>query len=1280
MRGATWPRLYQNPFREITMAEFLNKEADPQEKVSAKGTVNPEPQKLVDWDNATDLGTGALERASIAAQAQIPAASAGDSFAAGVGNSIIAAAVRKASSPQFNAEPGFNAKQTTVNDPNMKLYKPNGDEIEYLHDSVSVDDYNYRVEQMLEQRDRDRTMSENIVTGIAGAVIGDAPMLVAPMAAGGIAGRVGLATRTAIRAADVSSAVYASDQLGQSDAVAAAIAGLAGLDQLFDIKRAMRAVRVGDDATRATQDAAVTARTDTTVDVTGYSRGVEQPSPKGFDPDAPTTRAAKDVETHTAESLESVRAKEFDSPVLVRAGQSTQASISTRNLVEHLKMSAHVTAGTRAILNAIGDAVPDIPVQLSANTAQRSRYTIRTSAQGTTNDQIILRASKAAQGKSWRTVGDALDALDADTAKIAVHELIHAATSRVLTSPEGAEHLSRLNELAYSISARGDLPKGLRYYATSAHEMLAGLADSPAWVQYLAKTPAKGQVSALRQFGEYVMKALGISTRGKALDEVLDTFEDVVNARAKGVGDTGFRSISLGEMSHYAPNAQGSQKLLDDMKQKFATNFALYDNIAQGNKDLADLLVSDGAAVGARKPSVVDYKRNLTLEMDAAASVVEDAVVSVMANRGVGFMDRFFQRPRFVQARRELEDKVARYLDDAYDAEVNGRSVMAPDPEIAPIVAAYQKSGWAGKWHDHMTAAGLVEDGKLVRSDYYYPRQYSYDKMRQAIASGRTLDDFRDLFRQALRDTYPGMEAETVQKVAREMTDGIYNGRSGAQGPMWKQVVNGLSNDQLAAAMKQAGISDAEIKAFMTGNVRESGATAPARNLRQRSRFNMSKEYVVNGQPMRMVDLMDTELSRVMHGYTNRMSGRVGMAYAGVQDLKTFETMINDGKHALPDPAKWEASVNDTIDYLLGGVAGGANNQLPELLRAAGNLANATMLKNSALYQITDTALAMKEFGMARVLRSMQNQPWFKQGQVALSNPDMAARLDSIFRGSLQKEMRFRWLSTYADDNLDLTRSSHWFNISQNFGQAARHANGMSMVHRMQVNINSGMVMDEIKAMLNGDATAFQRLERYGLDRQVADQAIAANARNPGAMLPPDLQMQIEVVGSRMMDYVVQQVRTGETSHFAQFSPVGKLIVGYQSFALAATNKILRREMNDAGWIGMAHIAAYQFPMMLLMTQAKYSMDGKTDKSTSRWIADSVMGMSVLGGLTMIQPLFTGETPRHSLAATGYVMNLLGLLQEVASGNLDAKGLSQRLPLVQEFAPTRAIINNFGDD
>lgn len=1232
------------------MAQFLNQEPNPQEKDSAKGaTLKPAPER-VDWNDAGDNGLNALERASLLAQAKTPATAAAESFASGMGNSIVGAAIRKAFSPTFDRDLNFNAKQTLSNDTRAKLYAPNQEEIEYLHDSVSVEDYNYRMQQMLEQRDRDRLMADNTVAGFAGMLVGDSPFILAPVSAAGIAGRTGLAVRTAIRAADVGTAVYAQDQLGQSAAVTALVAGVAGLDQLWDMSRAAKA--------------AARARTG------------REPA---FDPEAPTTRTARDANVTGVGEGEDILTRALDESIPVSRNNTSAVTIKAQHVIQFLKASAHLTAGQKAILDTLGDAVNDIDFKLVAGSANRSRYTY-SQRDLALRGEVSLRAPKGANGTTWETVGDALRAMDAGTSRVAVHELIHAATARAIDSNQ--ELAKRLEDIRAAVAADSTLTGRMRYYASDVHEMLAGLGDSPEWVEYLARAKSVSGKSTLRQIGEYIMNALGIKAKGSALEDVLDAYEDAVKWTAKDYADQAqsFRSEAFRDLADTTTlnEAARAQAMLDGAKNKFATMFSLYDNIAQGSEDLAKLLVSDATAVGGRRPSVVDFKRNLTLEMDASASIVEDAIIGALKDRGVGMLSRFFHRQSFRTARAELEGRLGTYLDSAYSAEVHGRPVPVPDAEIAPLVDAYRRSGWAGKWYEHMRAAGLVDDGALVKSDYYFPRQYSYDKMRQGIMQGNTLDDYRALFRSALRDVYPSMESETVQRVAKEMVDGIYNGRTGQSGPMWKQLINGMGNDEVVMAMRSAGVDESAIQSFLAGNVRESGSTSPARNLRQRTRFNMDKEYLVNGKSMRMQDLMDTDVAKVMHGYTNRMSGRVGMAYAGVQDLGQLGKMIDESKHALANPAKWEKTVNDTIDFILGGAPADAG-QLPDLLRAAGNMANATMLKNSGLYQITDTALAMKEFGMTRVLRSMRDQPWFKEGSVAINTPDMASRLDVVLRGNIQRDMRFRWLNTYADDNLDLTRQASWFNVTQNVGQAARHVNGMSMVHRLQVNLNSGIVADELTQMFKGDAEAFKRLERFGLTREVADRAIAANRANPGAMFQPDLQMQVEVVGTRMMDYVVQQVRTGETSHFAQFNPIGKLIVGYQSFALAATNKILRRELNDAGWIGVAHIMAYQFPLMLLATMAKHSMDGK-DSDTSRLISEAALGMSAIGGISMLSAAFLGDTPRHSLASMSYITGVLGALQGLATGDSDIKTFLRLVPLIQEFAPTRAIINNFGDD
>lgn len=1277
------------------MAQFLNQEVDPKAKASAKSTNTGTAEARVAWDDATDQGVAAAERAEVRLDALTPAVSAGQSFMAGAQSSIIAAAVRKATAPDFPADPEFDVKQVMPTDPKMKLYKPSSDEIEYLHGAKSPEEYQYRTEQMLEQRTRDQQLSENVVAGIAGNLIGDAPFVLAPMGAAGVAGRAGLAIRSGIRAADVASAVYAADQPGQSGAVAAVVAGISGLDQLFDMARVGRAVAKADPVTRSMDDTISSSRNSTEV--------VDAPR---FDPDAPTKRTAPDTEvarsgtgqgplgTKSADEITALSdtattinrldagfySQKLGAPIKVTSGQLARVTLASQDVAKHLLHSNVLDDGQKALLRAAYDKLGDMKVHLTGDTTFTSRYSFSPSDLSR-RGFITMRASRAVEDTHWETVGDALNALDKDTGVMAVHEIIHSVTARELAqkTPQGEALLSELLDIRSQILARGDAPSEAKYALSNPAEMLSELANRKEWVDYLANTKLSGDKSLLSRIGEAVMRAISLGSDDSALAQMVSVYERLLKEAPEGQASTMFRSNSLRSLNEPAI-VRDANKLLQNTRSKLTQSFALYDNIAAGSKDLADLLVSDGAAVGARKPSVADFKRNLTLEMDGAASVVEDAIINHLKQQhNVGMLSRFFHRSNFKQARAALEDKLAKYLDSAYDAEIQGRAIPAPSSDIAGLVQAYKDSKWASRWHDHATASGLVDAESFPKSDYYFPRQYSYDKMRQGILSGRTLDDYRDLFRQALRDAAPDMDSDVVQRVAREMADGIWNGRQAGNGPMWRSLVQGISNDELVQAMYHAGMDEASIQKFMRGNIAPTGGkTPPVRNLKGRTRFNLSKEYTVRGQSMRIGDLMDTDVAKVMHGYTNRMSGRVGFAYAGVSDLRKLAEQIDASKHALADSHRWQKTVDDTIDYMLGGVVGA---EMPEIFRAAGNLANATMLKNSALYQITDTALAMKEFGMARVLRSMVQQPWFKEGSVVFKNQDLSSRLDSILRGSIQKEMRFRWLNTYADDNLDLTRSSNWFNVTQNFGQAARHVNGMSMVHRAQVNFNAGIVMDELQQMLRGDKAALDRLEKYGLDRADAAAMQAAHSANPGKMLPPELQMKMEVVGARMMDYVVQQIRTGETSYFAQMNPVGRVVVGYQSFAMAATNKILRRTLNDTGPLGLMHLMAYQFPLMLLVAQTKGALDGKdVTEDKQKWITDAVLGMSAIGGLSLLAPVFSGETPRHSLAGLGYVTQSIGALQDVASGNGDIQTLGKVLPLVQEFAPTRAVINNYGDE
>lgn len=1258
------------------MAKFLNIDPNPQEIESkSKGTkgapAETVPQPL-DWDETQDQGLKAQERAESRALATADTITKQESFEAGAGTSIVAAAIRKASHPDFELDPNFNIVAALQTDPSVLPMKLTEEEVKYMRDSVSALDYQYRIQEVRADRIRMQEFSANPISGFAGAVVGDSPTIILPYAAAGVGSKMFM-MRNLIRTADIGLTAYASDQIGQSDLNTAIVASVAGLDAFFDTRRALKSLNLAEKVTGTIETGGV------------HSTG------KVFDdlaPTRPAAQAAPDVPVKPVSK--SPLDQPLKQPMQVGAGSKGSVQVQSTDLMRALQNNPHVTPSNLVLLKTLQKKVGKFPVNLSTDTSARSSYRMKYHSETgiVTGEQMLIRPSTKAKGSTWITPADALKALDADTANVAVHELLHAATSSVIkqvqlgtikAGTKEAKAVASIEELRSTLSRVSN--GKFKYELSNAQEMVAALADSPEFVKFLDSVKLQGKDSALRRFTKAILDAIGIKSTGTALTKLLDDTETLIKARptidlpsmrSHGM-QSAFENIST------ANEAAQAQSMFKGIRKKFAANFALYDNIAQGNKELADLLVADATSRVGRQPSVADYKRNLELEFVARAYEVENTIVQNLQRQGIKKMDMFFNRQKFIQARKATEEKVTKYLDAAYDAELQGLPIPEVPHDVADIVKAFRDSGWSEGWYDTITKSGMVDHDAFRKSKNYLPRRYSPNKVSEMYQSGWNRDQLRKGLGQVLADTYPAMSKETVRKVSDNMLRGIEAG--GMNKSDWRSMVASVSDDELIMAMRNSGIDDASIQKFLAENQHvQSGLGSSSTVFKSRSRFNMTKEYTVDGKTFKMSDIMETNISGLMQGYTNRMSGRVGMQMAGVGSITNLAKMIDESALNAPRPDLWRKTMDDTVTHLLGGFSG---EQAPEFMRAAGNFASATMLKNSGLYQITDTALAMKEFGMARVLQSLVKEPWFKEMKVIGESKDLSSRLDSILRGGVQKDTKFRFLHTYADDNYDLMSAGSLYNVSQNLGQGSRYANGMHHIHRMQVNMNAGIIADELKQMLKGDAKAFKRLQEFGLDLDDAKAMQEAYKKGgDNSLLPFELQMKLEVVGVRAMDYVVQQIRTGETSAFAQFSGIGKAIVGYQSFVLAATNKILRRHTANGDYGGLVLLMAHQYPLMIMMTAAKYGMDGTTnEKSTGDWIADSVFGMSALGGISMIQDVFGSNEARHSVPALAFVTNSVNTIKKILATDSEVtpQDVSRILPYMQEFMVTRALINNFGD-
>ncbi|QXG07763.1 hypothetical protein [Erwinia phage Zoomie] len=1344
---------------------------------------------MMNYDDATDNGVQSVARETGRLTAQQANVGMGQSYVAGAKASVLGGLITKLQAPDFDADVNFKATDFMANDPRVKEMRPDEDEIKWLKGSESIPEYQYRMAQIPKVRQELATAAANPISGMAGMLVADAPSMLIPFVQEGAIGRTGAtALRIAADTYDVASAVYTADQLGQSPAASALVAGTGILDMTHLLQRGFGRVAVRSD--RAVDDVAADAEraaavdgnrgannTDLNEDAARYASdtGVHpnladdtpvtvegKASDLTVDPDNPvmpnstrdldddvatfdniparSVQGSVDYAELEAKAVNTNQAKAGAKVMDARAGKSLVEGIPMRpamsramdrldELASQGKLPEDFPAQYRTIMDAIADNAQDVPIHFDRKANFRAHY--HPNSRDFTGEHLRLAFPKGAVGKGKMNISDVIGSMDGHELRVFLHEAIHASSSRAilrasenpsLVTPELRSALSDMDSLRAHLTTqmKREVQEGklnateqhyISYYLKNNHELVAGLGDNQGnYTAFLQRqTSVRGKESALRQLGKSIMRVLGMKPGARTgLTDVADALEDLLASGPNGSGlgkqavnrmAPEFTSGAMKGMTEAAraavksaPAGRREEAAATAMFKQFKTTaqrfFSLRDEIAQdtaATAEFADFLVADGTKVGERAEAVADLKRLYKSEMDAVTGIVEKAITDELSRTGTGKLDQFFYRKNFVEKRQALENDLAKYLDYAHGEYRNGRPIDPPPAHIERVVNAFTESGWSERWFDHMQNAGINNEGRFEKSPYYLPRRYSSDKIRTLTREkGFAQKDFVDVFSLAMRDAYPAMDRDLSRQVARTWYQGLTSAQP-KQGAMWRRAINGMSNDEFVELLLENGVAREDAAAILEKSVFASERTGsnPARNLRKRNELDMQKVYTTqSGRTMKLADIMDTDVSKLMNQYNNRMSGRVAFAAKGTPDMKDIVNQIDELRNTVAKPDDWTSKVDDTVDVLMGYPAQGAT---PDWMLASGYLSNAMMLKNSGLYQLTDLALAAKEFGMARVVRSMMQGGLFKHARVELGrDQNLHQRLHNILSGATQNDMRFKWLHTLADDNTDLTRSAHMVNVLRNFSQAAYSANGMRAIHRAMVNMNAGLIQDSIMAALGGSAKDAKLLGKFGLRQSALDEMRAAYAANPGAAFKPELQTHLEAVGQRFMDYVVQQNRTGETAHFAEMNPIGRVLIGYQSFAFAGTNKILRRHLENGSeeMMGGAILLAYQFPMMALMTYVRYGMDGKLDeKSSSDLIHDAVSGMSAIGGASMLMDLFSTNQRGGGVSMFGSVNSIIQTLQGVArKGEMSAQDASKLMPLAQEFIPLRILINNTSGD
>lgn len=379
----------------------------------------------------------------------------------------------------------------------------------------------------------------------------------------------------------------------------------------------------------------------------------------------------------------------------------------------------------------------------------------------------------------------------------------------------------------------------------------------------------------------------------------VSTFDYVLNA-AMNAGVTAMWGGAASIPRPDAPNVAGFTNAAND----FLSETDKIANVNDLTRDLMRGFVDDPVKRDGlfSNDNAVSFMRLYGNKADGLMYNWQNAIEKALAETtGLGFIGRKFDLTgKFGKARDELEDEIASEL-ARRDFEFNQTGSVTPssNPRIGKLADQYEDM--MGQMAELARDSGLPGFKDFQRRPGYFHRAWNENKMR-AIE----VEHGRDFIRELLtRSVMSGLKLEKAE--AGTIATAILTRMDAKQRGLRADFMGALGqadSDGIAIMLKDAGVDEGTIKSVM-GRIDQ--------NLSERGRIKYGKERLPldmtltavapNGKTVRMLDMIDTDLSRVGENYMQAMTGRSALARAGyggddasINDFKELQRLALEGR------------------------------------------------------------------------------------------------------------------------------------------------------------------------------------------------------------------------------------------------------------------------------------------------------------------------------------------------------------------------------------------------
>lgn len=324
------------------------------------------------------------------------------------------------------------------------------------------------------------------------------------------------------------------------------------------------------------------------------------------------------------------------------------------------------------------------------------------------------------------------------------------------------------------------------------------------------------------------------------------------------------------------------------------------------------------------------------------------------------------------------------------------------------------------------TGARMVPGFENVKArEAYIPLNWSGEKIRAALSKfGR--DKITAAVTKAYRAANPDMDASTAEAVAKALIR-----RGETKGTTIDTNLNSLLQGDGKSFLKQAlldnGMAADEVDSLMTKLAIRDQDKGKVGYARQRTDIDLSGTY----EGLRIIDLIDSDLDKVMYRYSDTMSKRIALARHGIDSEAGIENIKNTiiyeltqgGKHSDEDLRAMRKVLDVGFQYFL---PGSQDKNWNPWLRRAKQVTNLSLLSKLGLAQIAETAGIMAHAGINNFIAA---SPVFRNFIDVSKKMDRAKIMDDLgwMVGNLGYERGILRSDAVADLALDTMTQNNTF-------------------------------------------------------------------------------------------------------------------------------------------------------------------------------------------------------------------------------------------------------------